>query len=385
MKKLTYFFTLVIFAGLSSCGSGERAGGAITMDVGKSYPQITIDINDIADVEYLPLGVSNDFLLSEGNVSYFDDDIIVFAQRTGDIMFFDYRTGKAVKSFNRLGKGNEEYPALAFNSIAVDRDKNEVYVNNPQGNCILVYDTDGRFKRRLECHDKRYNAIYNFDPDNLLVHDNVMENSLPFLLISKLDGMVVEELTPPVAERLPTTYMIRVDQGVLPMLISYGPILKTKEGFLMADISYDTIYRLTGSGGVPEPVIARTPSARGTDAPVFIFPALETRRYLMMSCIGKNPSASDPMKMFYAKTFAYDREDGSFYEPTVISGDYDNWRLPVNSGAIGHNTVNAISVNLSAVSLVIALEEGKLHGKLREVASTLKEDDNPVIMIVRFK
>ena len=355
------------------------------MDVGKSYPQITIDINDIADVEYLPLGVSNDFLLSEGNVSYFDDDIIVFAQRTGDIMFFDYRTGKAVKSFNRLGKGNEEYPALAFNSIAVDRDKNEVYVNNPQGNCILVYDTDGRFKRRLECHDKRYNAIFNFDQDNLLVHDNVMENSLPFLLISKLDGMVVEELAPPVAERLPTTYMIRVDQGVLPMMISYGPILKTKEGFLMADISYDTIYRLTGSGGVPEPVIARTPSARGTDAPVFIFPALETRRYLMMSCIGKNPSASDPMKMFYAKTFAYDREDGSFYEPTVISGDYDNWRLPVNSGAIGHNTVNAISVNLSAVSLVIALEEGKLHGKLREVASTLKEDDNPVIMIVRFK
>jgi hypothetical protein len=37
-----------------------------------------------------------------------------------------------------------------------------------------------------------------------------------------------------------------------------------------------------------------------------------------------------------------------------------------------------------AGDLIELLEEGALSGKLKEIASGLTEDDNPVLMIVRF-
>ena len=38
-----------------------------------------------------------------------------------------------------------------------------------------------------------------------------------------------------------------------------------------------------------------------------------------------------------------------------------------------------------ADDLVEALEKGELKGKLKEVAAKLKEEDNPVIMLVKYK
>ncbi len=40
---------------------------------------------------------------------------------------------------------------------------------------------------------------------------------------------------------------------------------------------------------------------------------------------------------------------------------------------------------INADELVGLLEEGKLSGKLKEIAENLKEDDNPVLMKVTFK
>jgi hypothetical protein len=49
------------------------------------------------------------------------------------------------------------------------------------------------------------------------------------------------------------------------------------------------------------------------------------------------------------------------------------------------NTEIAFSLKLEADDLVAAYENGHLKGKLKEVAEYLKEDDNPVIMLVKYK
>ena len=41
--------------------------------------------------------------------------------------------------------------------------------------------------------------------------------------------------------------------------------------------------------------------------------------------------------------------------------------------------------SIRASSLVKAYEEGKLSGKLKEIASKLEEEDNPVLMIMKLK
>ena len=38
-----------------------------------------------------------------------------------------------------------------------------------------------------------------------------------------------------------------------------------------------------------------------------------------------------------------------------------------------------------AYVLIELLEEGKLQGELKEIASKLTEEDNPVIMLAKFK
>ena len=42
-------------------------------------------------------------------------------------------------------------------------------------------------------------------------------------------------------------------------------------------------------------------------------------------------------------------------------------------------------VEFEAIDLVEALEAGELSGELKTVAEGLKEDDNPVLMVVKFK
>ena len=40
---------------------------------------------------------------------------------------------------------------------------------------------------------------------------------------------------------------------------------------------------------------------------------------------------------------------------------------------------------LEAFKLIEALESGDLSGELKNIAESLKEDDNPVLMVVKFK
>ena len=51
----------------------------------------------------------------------------------------------------------------------------------------------------------------------------------------------------------------------------------------------------------------------------------------------------------------------------------------------GNNNETAFSVAIDAFDLVEAYNENKLKGKLKDIASKLKEEDNPVIMLVKHK
>lgn len=49
---------------------------------------------------------------------------------------------------------------------------------------------------------------------------------------------------------------------------------------------------------------------------------------------------------------------------------------PLNSDAL-------FSISWDAAELVELLHENKLQGKLKEIAGTLDEEDNPVIMLIK--
>jgi hypothetical protein len=83
--------------------------------------------------------------------------------------------------------------------------------------------------------------------------------------------------------------------------------------------------------------------------------------------------------------YSYDRQEKAFLRYTVYNGDYTtkkeiymNWLRPVNHEIESWQA-------LDANQLVESYKSGELKGRLKEIAATLNEDSNPVIMLIKHK
>ena len=56
---------------------------------------------------------------------------------------------------------------------------------------------------------------------------------------------------------------------------------------------------------------------------------------------------------------------------------WDSYSKDLHESGVAHS--------FRASVLIKRLKEQRLNGKLKEIASTLKEDDNPVLMMAKFK
>lgn len=79
----------------------------------------------------------------------------------------------------------------------------------------------------------------------------------------------------------------------------------------------------------------------------------------------------------------YDKYDKKIYQPTVYNGDYEKRKENMSVCALGKDI--AFTTRLEAFDLIEANEQGKLKGRLKEIAAKLNEEDNPVIMLVKYK
>ena len=87
---------------------------------------------------------------------------------------------------------------------------------------------------------------------------------------------------------------------------------------------------------------------------------------------------------------AYDKIENKVYEAVVYNGDFLE-KMPMKLGVnifilnIFNNEGVSFTETLYAPDLVEALNDGKLRGPLKEIASRLDEEDNPVILIAKYK
>ena len=66
-----------------------------------------------------------------------------------------------------------------------------------------------------------------------------------------------------------------------------------------------------------------------------------------------------------------------------INDDYIDWKENLSTKIF--NEEIAIRYKMKAFELIEANNQGKLKGKLKEIADRLDEDANPVIMLVKFR
>jgi len=396
MKHVNIF--LVILQLTAGCGGNKPSGNddLITVDVTKSYPKKELILQDFMDVEYIPLETGGEFYC-QGIVRAIGRDFIIVTNASlitdGDIFIFD-RNGKGLRKINRLGRGGKEYQNIT--GIILDEENCELFVNDFPPKRIMVYDLYGRFKRSLRYNEgSNYRVVFNFDRESLICRENSLafEQGVvempPFILISKQDGSIVNEILIPFEQKKITYSLIINGQSVTAIPtdatgiknisvinIDFSPIIPYHDSWILTEPSSDTVFQFLPDCSMI-PFMVRTPSIQTMNPEIYLFPKVLTDRYYLIETVKKEQE--------YPKThLVYDKQEQTIYEYTQHNGDYSDKRIVGMSSRPINNEI-AFWQKIEADELVEDYEKGVLKGKLKEIAAKLKEEDNPVIMLVKHK
>jgi hypothetical protein len=362
------------------------------VDVTASYPKKELILQDFLDVEYIPLETNDEFL----TMAYMQDigeEVIIVRNRNrssdGDIFFFD-RKGKSLRKINRQGPGAEEYTFLL--KIILDEDNNEIFVNDHQSKKIVVYDLWGKFKRSFNHKEGCiFDPVYIFDRDYLICLDYIgdfyEEPRNRFFIISKQDGSVIREI--PILSKEKRSTILTVSNEATKMTVSSAArneeLVPYYDSWMLVDPSSDTIYNLQPNYKMV-PFVIRTPSIQSMSPEVFLFPGVITDRYYFMQTAKKEYDFTTNTG-FPRTDLMYDRQEKSLFEYVVYNDDFSD-KKSVNMAyeiTLINNNEIAFIQKLEAPDLVEAYEKGQLKGKLKEIATELDEESNPVIMLAKHK
>lgn len=383
MKQLFLSVTILLL-GLAGC-SGEKSDkdNFVTVDVTADYPEKDLILQDFMDVEYVPLETSNEFVAS-GKVAYIGDKLIVLTNlREGDILFFDRSTGKGVRKINHRGQGPEEY-IMPFNVVLYE-DRNEMFVNDGPSSKIQVYDLEGNYKRTISYKKGALVSILIDFDDEKFLSQNVYapqneRSGETFMFLSKKDGSMMD-IKVPYQKRLSVALIKEHSdgsiQGALPENADF--IDPYQDGWVLTEPSADTIYFYKPNKSM-KPFIVRTPSVQTQKPEIFLFPGILTNKYYFMQCVKKEYDFEKNEGM-PSTPLVYDKTERRIYEYTVYNGDFEGRKE--NLSKQNMNSQIPLYVALDASDLIEANQNGKLKGKLAEIANGLSPEDNPVVMIVK--
>ena len=163
----------------------------------------------------------------------------------------------------------------------------------------------------------------------------------------------------------------------------YNTILPFNGGKILLDVFSDTIYTFMPNKTL-RPFIVRTPSVKSMDPEVVLILRLLSDRYYFMETV-KNEYNFESNTGFSKTYLMYDNQERSLFRYTVYNGDFTIKKEMYMSLLRPANDKNESWQRLDAPQLVEAFQVGALKGRLKEIASTLNEESNPVIMLIKPK
>lgn len=389
MEKNNYILIVLVFLILGCEGKKQSTDELIIVDVKKNnFPKKELIIQDFMDVEYIPLETTDDFI-NQGFVQEIGKEIILVINRTDDGNIYVYdRTGKALRKINRKGQGGEEYTYIT--KIILDEYNNEILVHDHHIKKIYVYDLYGNFKRSFSYKENTKGWLYtdmsNYNKTNLICFDEYNDKGRAFVLISKLDGSITKkiDISVKVSKSLVKLQFDEANNRVNGMAPDpYNTILSFNGGKILLDVFSDTIYTFMPNKTL-RPFIVRTPSVKSMDPEVVLILRLLSDRYYFMETV-KNEFNFESNTGFSKTYLMYDNQERSLFRYTVYNGDFTIKKEMYMSLLRPANDENESWQRLDAPQLVEAFQVGALKGRLKEIASTLNEESNPVIMLIKNK
>ena len=360
----------------------------VIIDITKTPEKILV-LEKIANIEYIPLETNDSTLVNRSRPDVVSDRYIIYQNNNGQILVFN-RKGKSLYSFNRRGGGPEEYSTI-YGSIILDEEKDELFVEDIHKAKIFVYSIDGQFKRKLALPKKFFpDCLMNYDKDYLFCYnvyylDHTEESGAimnqedyrkrdnPYFFISKQTG----EITP-LNYYIPNRTGNKANEmknGQRTALLSIGifPLTQNTPNIMITEHVDDTIYSLKDRKLIP--IMIKNPSTHKMDPPMLVGVDFFTDRYISLLACKK-----EFQERISSINIIYDKQSDEFYRLAT--------RLPISFPMKGGKITLPHNTGLCRITperLLKDYNDGKLEGELKEIASKLKEDDNPVLMLIKFK
>lgn len=90
--------------------------------------------------------------------------------------------------------------------------------------------------------------------------------------------------------------------------------------------------------------------------------------------------------MFPEENWGYDKETGEMHKYERVNEDYPKAEVVLNSHLVNCDIEPGYGISrFNAGELLDAYSRGELYGKLKEMAALLKEEDNDVLVLYKFR
>lgn len=393
---IKYLYALCI-ATLVGCVSNPPSNNTLgVIDLSGNYPTRKVDLNEIADLEYVPLETTDSSLLSRMCTRFYisDNYIITSDVYTGDVFFFN-RSGKFLHKFNRKGNGPKEYTSMTF--VAVDFETEEFLIHDWPRKRVAIYSFEGEYKRSFPYTSFNLYPWFNLNKDYLIgYHVTYSEetqqctDSHPFYMMSKENGELIPlDLT--VSSGISATLtVIKIETGpgsgyVSKPALPIFPLQMNADEALIADFALDTLYSF--NNGRLSPIAVKAASARSTNPPTVIAPELYTDSFIFFRVV---PIYYD--ESYYFKPYEesakliWNRKTNQVEDWDIYNSDFD---VPITRYPLTElNTFSNKNMGVlfyKAEVLIGLYNDGKLKGKIKDIASKLDEEDNYVLLIAKYK
>jgi hypothetical protein len=389
------FYSILFFASVffTSCHNSKNEDFTlITVDLSKDYPlNDTISIQQLGKVEYIPLETDDHFLCDGyDGIKFINNEIIVFYNISNNDFLIFNSDGKAINKFNRQGQGPEEY--LTLYGVIYDSGRRELFINSSD-RLLKVYDLHGNFKRQLInfndfIHNINYKELYSLDEYNFLLFSSERDSTgsviNKFSLFSKQSGEEVNTLNiNTMPYHIIQNYFSRGERSVLMDSMSINGrfpkfIVKHIHSFFYNEYRSDTIFEFSNDLNTQNPIIIREPSIYSHNFKGFLFLDIVTQDNYFLRFYKTTFDSMPEWLMVNKKTKQITRQN--FYNEDDLNK---------NKVYFGSETGNLKKIDdktyyklFDAFTLKEAYYSNELQGELKELAAKIKEDDNPVLMII---
>lgn len=385
MKK-TMLMAMVLLACLGALAQNKTGKNVPEVDVTQAKRFAPLKVSEKATVEFIPLETNADFLLDRvaGALINVTENYIVTVNITEGKLFVFSRQGKALHTFCRKGQGPEEfvYPI----AVRVDEKSKEIFVLDYQK--VQVYSLTGRYKRSLNIPENvKIGSMFNYDDKHLICYDNhnldrqgekVTEQ--PFFLFSKKDGKIT---------RIPLTIQNRIGQSMhieregkkmVVTMNNIAPMVKNGDEVVLSDMGSNVVY-LYKKGKVT-PLLKRNPGTmdfnpRSAMGVVMKLGDIVWLREVKKEVKGPRPDIN--MLTYDVATGEVNNlvlwDDVNFTNPYSVQSRNERQELPYNCTAANFQPDYLKKLN----------EQGRLTGRLKELAEEMLEDDNPLLILYKLK